>query len=129
MPLSIYSNPILGELNNTCKFNDRQLLSFPQNMFWKRLLIILPVIILTYVEVFAQKKNAAFEVHIHKTAFPMIMDGSMNEDAWQQAEAADNFFMVLPMDTSLALVKTDVRVTYDDHYFYLLAVCYKDWRQ
>jgi hypothetical protein len=56
----------------------------------------------------------------------MIMDGSMDEDAWQQAEAANKFFMVLPMDTSLAQVKTDVRVTYDDHYFYLLAVCYKD---
>jgi len=95
-------------------------------MFLKRLLIILPVIILMHVDVFAQKKNAAFEVHIHKTTSPMIMDGSMDEDAWQQAEAANKFFMVLPMDTSLAQVKTDVRVTYDDHYFYLLAVCYKD---
>ena len=38
---------------------------------------------------------------------------------WQEAEAADSFFMVLPMDTSAAEVKTDVRVTYDDRYFYL----------
>ncbi|HEX5151589.1 MAG TPA: DUF5916 domain-containing protein [Parafilimonas sp.] len=95
-------------------------------MFSKKLLIVLPVIILMHIDVFAQKKNAAFEVRIHKATTPMIMDGDMSEDAWQQAQAADKFFMVLPMDTSLAQVKTDVRVTYDDHYFYLLAVCYKD---
>src|SRR4051794_1867039 len=74
----------------------------------------------------AQKKNAAFEVHIHKSTSPVIIDGAMNDAGWQQAEDANNFFMVLPMDTSLAQVKTTVRVTYDDRYFYLLAVCYKD---
>ena len=68
-----------------------------------------------------KKKNAAFEVHIHKATSPVNIDGIVNEDAWQEAEAADSFFMVLPMDTSAAEVKTDVRVTYDDRYFYLLS--------
>lgn len=91
----------------------------------RRLLFIFSVVVLVHHSVCAQKKNAAFEVHIHKTTTPVNIDGIINEDAWQQAEAADNFFMVLPMDTSLAEVKTDVRVTYDDRYFYLLAICYK----
>ena len=91
----------------------------------KKLLVVFIAIILCSVKTSAQKKNAAFEVHIHKASSPVIIDGIMDEDAWQQAEAARNFFMVLPMDTSLAQVKTDVLVTYDDRYFYLLAVCYK----
>ncbi|MGC3970171.1 MAG: hypothetical protein QM775_23435 [Pirellulales bacterium] len=41
-----------------------------------------------------------------------------------QAEAANNFFMVLPMDTSLAKVNTEVRMTYDNENLYLLATCY-----
>ncbi|MDQ2753519.1 MAG: hydrolase, partial [Bacteroidota bacterium] len=75
--------------------------------------------------VFAQKKNAAFQLHIHKASSPINIDGSGNEPAWQEAETAKNFFMVLPMDTSYAQVKTEVKVTYDNRYFYLLAVCYK----
>ena len=48
----------------------------------------------------------------------------MDEAAWQQADAADNFFMVLPMDTSMAKVRTEVRMTYDNNNLYLLATCF-----
>ena len=91
----------------------------------KKLLVFFSLLILIYSDTSAQKKNAAFEVHIHKTSSPIVIDGVVNEEAWQNAEPSDNFFMVLPMDTSLAHVKTDVRVTYDDRNFYLLAICYK----
>ena len=95
-------------------------------MSFKKLFLIFPAIVFIHFAAFTQKKNAAFEVHIHKATSPIIIDGIMNEDAWQQAETANNFFMVLPMDTSLARVKTDVLVTYDDRNFYLMAICYKD---
>ena len=48
----------------------------------------------------------------------------MDEQAWQDAEAATNFHMILPMDTSYAKVRTDVRMTYDDQHIYLLVVNY-----
>jgi hypothetical protein len=92
----------------------------------RKLLIIFSSVLLINYNAFAQKKNAAFQVHIHKATSSITIDGVMNEDAWAQAENANNFFMVLPMDTSHAQVKTDVRVTYDDRNFYLLAICYKD---
>ncbi|MBV9963300.1 MAG: carbohydrate binding family 9 domain-containing protein [Parafilimonas sp.] len=94
-------------------------------MFSRKLPVILSAILFTHFNAFTQKKNACFQVHIHKASSPIIIDGIVNEQAWQDAEPANNFFMVLPMDTSLAHVKTDVRVTYDDKYFYLLAICYK----
>ena len=72
----------------------------------------------------AQKKNGAYQLHIHKTAGAIHIDGEMDEQAWKEAEAADNFFMVLPMDTSHAKVKTSVRMTYDAQNIYIIAVCY-----
>ncbi|HTN08047.1 DUF5916 domain-containing protein [Agriterribacter sp.] len=72
----------------------------------------------------AQKKNAAFQLHIHKTDTPIHIDGIADEAGWQNAEVAGDFRMVLPMDTSGALVRTDVSMTYDNENLYLLAVCY-----
>ena len=71
----------------------------------------------------AQKKNDAFQLHIRKTTTPVKVDGIMEEQAWLNAEAASNFFMVLPMDTSHAKVTTEVRMTYDAKNLYIIATC------
>jgi len=76
-------------------------------------------------QIFAQKKNGAYQYHIHRLTSPVKIDGIMDEPAWQDAEAAKNFRMVLPMDTSLAKVPTEVRMAYDDKNIYIIAVCYK----
>jgi hypothetical protein len=78
----------------------------------------------SYLQTSAQKKNEAYQLHIRKTTLPVKIDGIMNEEAWQQTDVADNFFMVTPMDTSLARVRTEVRMTYDDRNIYLIALCY-----
>jgi hypothetical protein len=72
----------------------------------------------------AQKQNDAYQLHIHRTPSPIVIDGSAHEPAWQSAEVATDFWMVLPMDTDRAKVRTDVRMTYDDHNLYLSAICY-----
>ncbi|HZH94568.1 MAG TPA: hydrolase, partial [Flavisolibacter sp.] len=73
---------------------------------------------------FAQKKNDDYQLNIHKTALPIKIDGAGDEEAWKESEVAKDFFMVLPMDTSFARVRTEVRMTYDDQNLYLLATCY-----
>lgn len=72
----------------------------------------------------AQKKNETFRLHIKKASSPVTIDGTVEEQAWQDAEITSPFYMILPMDTSLAHVRTDVRMTYDEHNLYLLAECY-----
>ena len=72
----------------------------------------------------AQKKNAAFELHISKTSLPVKIDGIANDAVWQTTEKTSDFYMVLPMDTSSARVKTVVSMTYDHSNLYLLAICY-----
>lgn len=64
-------------------------------------------------------------MHIHKTSLPVNVDGVMNEPAWLQADVAKDFWMVLPMDTSRAAVKTEVRMCYDETNIYIIAVCFK----
>ncbi|RIV25346.1 hydrolase [Fibrisoma montanum] len=72
----------------------------------------------------AQKKNDAYQLRIQRAGSPITLDGSVDEPAWQTADVAGDFWMVLPMDTSRAAVRTDVRMTYDDHNLYLSAVCF-----
>lgn len=83
---------------------------------WILLLFTLPVI--------AQKKNEAYQLHIHRASSPIKIDGVMDEPAWQDAEVASDFYMILPMDTSYSKVRTDVRMTYDDQHIYLMVINY-----
>lgn len=75
-------------------------------------------------KIFAQKKNDAFRLHIYPTTEKITVDGLDNEEVWHRAEVAKNFYMVLPMDTSFAKVKTEVQMTYDQTNLYLLAKCF-----
>ncbi|MBC8152085.1 MAG: carbohydrate binding family 9 domain-containing protein [Bacteroidetes bacterium] len=72
----------------------------------------------------AQKKNEAYQLPVSRATSPVSIDGSVDEPAWQTAQVATDFWMVLPTDTSRARVRTDVRMTYDDQNVYLSAVCY-----
>jgi hypothetical protein len=75
---------------------------------------------------FAQRKNEAYQYHLNRTNSPVVLDGAVDEPAWQAAEVTPRFWMVLPMDTSRTSVRTDVRMTYDAQHIYLSAVCYYD---
>lgn len=70
----------------------------------------------------AQKVNDHFNLNIRKASSPILIDGSMDEQAWLDADVATDFYMMLPMDTSYANVRTEVRMTYDDENLYLLAI-------
>ena len=83
------------------------------------------IFLMICLNVSAQKKNSNYIIRMHKTSTPVMIDGVDNDAAWQLADSAKDFFMVLPMDTSFDNVKTEVKVVYDEHNFYLLAVCYK----
>ncbi|MBA4166833.1 MAG: carbohydrate binding family 9 domain-containing protein, partial [Chitinophagaceae bacterium] len=76
------------------------------------------------ISVCGQKKNDKFRYYIHKAVSSVAIDGRMDEASWIGAETTSDFYMVLPMDTSLATVRTQVRMTYDDKNLYILAICY-----
>ncbi len=89
-----------------------------------RILLLLFVLCLPGLSLVAQKKNESYQLPLHRTSAPVRIDGEVDEPAWQEAAVAADFFMVLPMDTSAAQVRTEVRMSYDGKHLYLLAVCY-----
>lgn len=90
----------------------------------KQHLLLFAIIFLYVNSSFAQKINESYQLHIHKATAPIRVDGVMEERDWQTAAIATDFFSVLPMDTSFAKVRTEVRMTYDDQQIYLIATCY-----
>ena len=71
-----------------------------------------------------QKKNESFQLSIAKTNAPPQVDGDDDDAVWKECAVAKDFFMVLPMDTSSAQLKTEVRMTYDQNNLYIVATCY-----
>ncbi|MEX2569195.1 MAG: DUF5916 domain-containing protein [Cyclobacteriaceae bacterium] len=69
-----------------------------------------------------QKINEDYRLEIRKATSPVAIDGKMEEKAWMDADVAEDFFMILPMDTSYSQVETEVRMTYDEDHIYLLVV-------
>jgi len=78
------------------------------------------------IHALAQKINAKYELNIKQASSEIKIDGSMNDLAWNDAELASNFFMVQPMDTSFATVRTDIKMAYDKDNLYIIAICYHE---
>lgn len=85
---------------------------------------LMPLLMLIAIPSIAQKINDSYNLHIKKASGKIEIDGKLTEADWQNAQVATDFSMVLPMDTSKARVRTDVRMTYDDQNLYLIAVCF-----
>lgn len=89
-----------------------------------RIKIFILLFTLIHITGFSQKKNEEFQLQLREASSPIIIDGIMDEPAWAAADVASDFYMMLPMDTSKAEVRTDVRMAYDQDNLYLIAICY-----
>ncbi len=66
------------------------------------------------------------QLSIKKATGKIVVDGFPDEADWLSADVAKDFFQNYPFDSSFAITKTEARVTYDDIFFYISAVCYDD---
>ena len=55
---------------------------------------------------------------------PIVIDGAIDEEAWDKAEPVDEFIQSKPQIGYPASERTVVRVVYDDEKIYISAVCY-----
>lgn len=65
-----------------------------------------------------------YQLKIKKTSTPIQVDGQLDEAGWEQADIATDFWLKFPQDGIKAGPKTEVRMTYDEKYLYISAVCY-----
>lgn len=63
-------------------------------------------------------------ITIRESNSSIQVDGILDEDAWRYAEPAQDFFQRFPADTSDAMTLTAVKLTYDEDFFYVGAICY-----
>ena len=66
------------------------------------------------------------ELHIKKATGAIVLDGKLDEAAWQTADVADDWYTNYPVDTVRAPFQTEARFTFDDEFFYASFVCYDD---
>ncbi len=63
---------------------------------------------------------------IKKANTEIKLDGVLDEADWTSADVADAFQQSYPDDQAAAASKTEVRMTYDDRFLYVGAVCYDE---
>ena len=70
------------------------------------------------------KYKEAYQLHISKTTGKVKIDGELNDEAWKTAEVATGFWLKYPRDDTKAVDRTEVKITYDESFMYIAAVCY-----
>lgn len=90
----------------------------------RSLLFIAGLLCLSFHESYSQKINEAYQLEIREATSPIRIDGVKDEETWNSAAVAGSFYMITPMDTSMANVRTEVQMAYDKDNIYLIAVCY-----
>lgn len=64
------------------------------------------------------------QVAVRKTNEKIILDGVLDEGAWQSAEKITNFAQFFPTDSLTAEYDTEVYFTYDDNQLYVAVKCF-----
>ena len=59
---------------------------------------------------------------IKRATAPITIDGVMDEGVWEEADVANRFNQIFPYDSSEAIASTEVRMTYDDDFVYVIAI-------
>jgi hypothetical protein len=63
-------------------------------------------------------------LRIARTDQPVVIDGHLDDAAWQLADVAGDFMQYFPFDTSRAESQTEVRLAYDGQFLYVGAKMY-----
>ena len=84
--------------------------------------------ILAFLPGFVYSQNPPLEssIEIMRADSEIILDGLLDEQAWQDADMATGFYMVQPVDTMLASSQTEVKMTFDDQNLYFGIISYTE---
>ncbi len=88
---------------------------------------VLALAVLVQHQVWAQEKKAPAFAHVKqlqalRITEPIKIDGSLDEEIWQQAEIATDFIQNRPTPGPKEVHPTHVRVLYDDDFIYVGAI-------
>lgn len=96
-------------------------------MLIRRAFTILIIIIISHTSIIAGIKGInrdRYRIHITESKTELNVDGKLDEAAWQNAEVANGFIRVLPVDTGYAAAQTEVKVVYSPTTLYVGIICH-----
>jgi hypothetical protein len=93
-------------------------------MYLKRLFGLSSIFCLPLI-LFGQNQPGT-HLGIRRAMEPIELDGRLDEEAWQEADVAGNWYQNFPIDTLPAPFQTEARLTFDDEFLYVSFVCYDD---
>ncbi|MCB0632925.1 MAG: DUF5916 domain-containing protein [Saprospiraceae bacterium] len=67
-----------------------------------------------------------YSLPIRFTEETITLDGKLDEAVWQSADPATDFWKQSPIDNERAEQVTEVRMTYNEHFIFLAAICRDD---
>lgn len=77
-------------------------------------------------EAFCDESQVAMKLlHIKRVSESVIIDGELDDAAWQFSERGGAFVQHFPFDSSLALSQTEVMISYDEKFIYVAARCFR----
>ncbi|MFD2099440.1 carbohydrate binding family 9 domain-containing protein [Flagellimonas iocasae] len=68
--------------------------------------------------------RALYQYQIKPTTNSIVLDGVISADEWSNHDTTTGFFNHWPVDEGEARNRTEVKMTYDEHQFYIMAKCY-----
>ena len=86
--------------------------------------VILLLIGFNFWSLYGQDTRELYQLAIKKTSEKVIIDGQLNEPVWQNTELVDQLMNHWPIDTGAAQAITHVKMTYDENFIYISAVCF-----
>jgi len=93
-------------------------------MRFRRLFFIFGCAMLHAFLGFGQNKPEEAKLLINKTISPITLDGILNEEVWQIADKAKDFWQYSPVDTIPSISATEVMLTFDEENLYVGAIMY-----
>lgn len=93
-------------------------------MNWRYLLPVYLICFFTTSIVFCQTDEPRREINIKATTEKIVLDGILQEDVWQKAQKADDFWQYFPFDTSRSICQSEVMLTYDEENIYAAIIVY-----
>ncbi len=94
--------------------------------FYRSVLIFLCAPFAFAIEAIGQDDTQTPVLKIQRARQPIKVDGILDEEAWQLADSTGRFHQQFPYDTSLSVLNSVVRATYDDQFIYFAAKLYTD---
>ncbi len=81
----------------------------------------LTLINLTYSQT-GLNTRSTFQYSIEKTDIPVLIDAKEDDPAWQAVSKIPNLMNHWPIDTGAADALTEIKLTYDDNFIYIIGV-------